>query len=79
MHNIVHDSDHNKATLYAIATANTPFMPYRNEQAVFLWFDESGEKVDKIEEMFDSAFMEDFLPKFQGYWAEKVKASGETA
>jgi hypothetical protein len=52
-------------------------MPYHNESAVFLWFDESGQKVEKIEEMFDSAFMEDFLPKFQGYWAEKMKEQAQ--
>ena len=50
--------------------ADTPFGPYKNEQAVFLWFNEEG-KVGKIEEMFDSAFMNDFLPKFQQYVAQE--------
>jgi hypothetical protein len=52
--------------------ADTPFGPYRNEQSVFLWFNEKGE-VSKIEEMFDSAVMNDFLPKFRQYMAEKTQ------
>lgn len=46
-------------------------MPYHNEQAVCLWFNESGE-INKIEEMFDNAFMNDFLPKFHDYMAQKA-------
>jgi hypothetical protein len=48
-------------------------MPYHNEQAVFVWFDESGENIAKIEEMFDAAFMDEFLPKFHHYMAEKMQ------
>jgi hypothetical protein len=40
---------------------------------VFVWFDESGENIAKIEEMFDAAFMDEFLPKFHHYMAEKMQ------
>lgn len=47
-------------------------MPYHNEQAVFVWFDDNGQ-INKVEEMFDSAFMNDFMPKFRQYMAEKTE------
>lgn len=60
-----------KAAIYAIAKADTLLGPYNNEHALFLWLDESGEKVEKIEEMFDDAAMKDFLPKFEQYVAQQ--------
>ena len=44
--------------------ADTEFGPYINEQAVFIEFDGSGEKVSKIEEMNDTAFRTEFDPKY---------------
>lgn len=38
---------------------------------MFVWFDESGEKINKLEEMFDSVVMRDILPKLEQYKAEK--------
>lgn len=71
MHNIVHDAAHSKAAIYAITRAETPFGPFGNEHAVFLWFDESGEYVERIEEMFDAVAMKEFLPKISQYVAER--------
>ncbi|KAH8653813.1 hypothetical protein BX600DRAFT_440865 [Xylariales sp. PMI_506] len=71
IHNVVHDVTRGKAAIYAISNATTPFGPYRNEHALFLWFDESGEKVQRIEEMFDDAAMRDFQPKFEKYIAQQ--------
>ncbi|KAF2118821.1 hypothetical protein BDV96DRAFT_642992 [Lophiotrema nucula] len=70
VHNIVHDPEHSKAALYATAKADTPFGPYNNEHALFLWFDESG-NINKMEEMFDSAFMATFQPAFRDYLVSK--------
>ncbi|KAJ0107623.1 hypothetical protein N8I77_007189 [Diaporthe amygdali] len=71
VHNIVHDPAQRKAAIYALTTANTPAGPYSNEHAMFVWFDESGEKINKLEEMFDSVVMRDILPKLEQYKAEK--------
>lgn len=60
-----------KAAIYALTKANTPFGPYQNEHAIFLWFTEDGKKVDKIEEMFDGVFMKDFMPKLERHIAEQ--------
>jgi len=74
----VHDATQGKASIYAVTDAESPFGRYHNEHCVFLWFDENGEKVERIEEMFDQIFMNDFLPKLEKYIAEKeqTKASG---
>ena len=71
MHNIVHDVAHSKAVIYAMTNANTPFGEFNNEHAVFLWFDESGKYVEKIEEMFDAVAMKEFLPKISQYVAQQ--------
>ena len=52
-----------KACIYALAKADAPWGPYQNEHALFVWFDESGEKVNKIEELFDTVVMNEVLPK----------------
>ena len=65
-----------KAVIYAVTKADTPFGPYNNEHSLFLWFDETGENVQKIEEMFDAVVMKDFLPKLEQYVAQQ-KAQAE--
>ncbi|KAI7788173.1 hypothetical protein LA080_012238 [Diaporthe eres] len=71
VHNVVHDVANGKAVIYALSKANTPIGPYQNEHALFLWFDEDGKKVEKIEEMLDGVFMKDFMPKLEKYIAER--------
>ncbi|KAK1751363.1 hypothetical protein QBC47DRAFT_307862 [Echria macrotheca] len=68
---IVHDAAKSKAAVYAVSKGKAPFGPWTNEYAVFFTFDESGEKIVKIEEMVDSAFLNDFYPKFQNYLREQ--------
>ncbi|KAI0121123.1 hypothetical protein BJ170DRAFT_600130 [Xylariales sp. AK1849] len=79
VHNIVHDAAQSKAAIYASTTADTPFGPYQNEHAIFLWFNESGEKVQKIEEMFDQIVMREFLPKLEQYAAFVSKKEARAA
>ncbi|KAL2168917.1 hypothetical protein VTG60DRAFT_6687 [Thermothelomyces hinnuleus] len=78
VHNVVHDAAQGKAAIYALSKADTPVGPYSNEHALFVWFDESGEKVTKIEEMFDSIVIKDFFPKVQAYIAQQ-KSQGPAA
>ncbi|KAL1854847.1 hypothetical protein VTK73DRAFT_8684 [Phialemonium thermophilum] len=71
VHNVVNDVAGRKAVIYAITEADTPWGPYKNEHAMFLWFTEDGGKVKKIEEMFDRVVMEDLLPKIGQYMAQQ--------
>ncbi|KAI8944953.1 hypothetical protein F4801DRAFT_158887 [Xylaria longipes] len=70
VHTVVHDAPRSKAAIYVVAQADLPVGPYSNEHALFLWFDDSGEKVKRIEEMFDETAMTDFMPKFQTFVAQ---------
>ncbi|WPA99640.1 uncharacterized protein RHO25_004258 [Cercospora beticola] len=70
IHNVVHDVAHNKAALYALSESQTPFGLFKNEHAIFLYFDASGEYVDRIEEMFDALAMKEALPKISAYVAK---------
>ncbi|PHH92986.1 hypothetical protein CDD83_2819 [Cordyceps sp. RAO-2017] len=70
VHNIVHDTAHGKAVIYAATKADTPFGPYENEHSLFVWFDETGGKVQKIEEMFDTLVMQEFQPQIENYLAQ---------
>jgi len=66
---IVHDVSRNKASVFAIASGDTPFGDFNNEYAVFLEFDDSGEKITRLDEMMDSVFLMKFFPSFKKYLA----------
>lgn len=76
IHEIVQDAARGKAAVYAISKGDTPFGIWTNEYAVFITFDESRKQIIKIEEMVDSAFMNEFFPKFQDYVRQEQDASG---
>ncbi|KAG6007653.1 hypothetical protein E4U21_005734 [Claviceps maximensis] len=61
---VVHDSARRKACIYAVVTADAACGAYVNEQALFLKFDESGEKVTRIEELNDHAFRMEWDAKY---------------
>ncbi|KAG6015672.1 hypothetical protein E4U41_004578 [Claviceps citrina] len=61
---VVHDTARAKACIYGVVRADAPCGAYANEQALFIAFDESGERVDRIEEMNDSAFRKEWDPKY---------------
>jgi hypothetical protein len=63
----VHDPARNKASIFAISTGNTPFGDFTNEYAVFVTFDESGEKITSLDKMVDSAFLMTLFPQFKRY------------
>jgi hypothetical protein len=64
VHHVVHDPDRNKAAVYALSKGTLPWGPWQLEYSVFITFTEAGDKVAVLEEMMDSAFLQDFGPKF---------------
>ncbi len=79
VHEIVHDAPKGKAVVYAITKANTPVGDWANEYAAFITFSVSGEKITKIEEVVDSAFVKEFFPKLQKFLQERQSASSEVS
>ncbi|KUJ13608.1 uncharacterized protein LY89DRAFT_622550 [Mollisia scopiformis] len=79
IHEVVHDAARSKAVVYALSKGDTPFGEWRNEYAVFLTFSESGEQIIKFEEMVDSAFFNDFFPKFQKHLQQQQLSGSSLA
>ncbi|RAL68062.1 hypothetical protein DID88_008785 [Monilinia fructigena] len=73
IYEIVHDAPRGKAVIYATSHADTPFGDFKwtNEYAVFITFTEDGTQVQKFEEMVDTAFYQEFFPKFLQYMAQQ--------
>ena len=59
-----------KTVLYALTSPDIPFRPYQNELALVFCFDAEGDKVEKIEEIFDGVFMKEFIPRLERHLAE---------
>lgn len=78
IYEIVHDVARGKAVIYATSHADTPWedFKWKNEYAVFLTFTENGEKINKVDEMLDSAFAKEFFPRFQKYLSEQGASEG---
>ncbi|KAM0795935.1 hypothetical protein BDR22DRAFT_882858 [Usnea florida] len=77
IYEIVHDAPKGKAVVYATSRADTPFGDFKwtNEYAVFVSFTEDGEQINKVEEMVDTAFYQEFFPKFQRYMSGREAPS----
>ncbi|KAB8304575.1 hypothetical protein EYC80_003954 [Monilinia laxa] len=73
IYEIVHDAPRGKAVIYATSHADTPFGDFKwtNEYAVFITFTEDGTQVQKFEEMVDTAFYQEFFPKFLQHMAQQ--------
>ncbi|KAK6858845.1 hypothetical protein PG995_004698 [Apiospora arundinis] len=73
---IVHDSSRGSAAVYATSSADTPLPDetWTNEYAIFISFTKDGTKIDRLDEMVDSAFYKDFFPKFRQYVAQQKGA-----
>lgn len=56
--------------MYASSKGALPWGPWQLEYAMFITFSEAGDKVAVLEEMLDSAFLQDFGPKFAQYLEE---------
>ncbi|RAL16200.1 nuclear transport factor 2 family protein [Aspergillus homomorphus CBS 101889] len=70
IHHVIHDPENNKAAVYAASTGKLPWGDWNLEYSAFLKFSEDGEKVARLEEMLDTAFLQDFGPKFGKYLQE---------
>ncbi|KAJ9617033.1 hypothetical protein H2200_000754 [Cladophialophora chaetospira] len=73
VHNIVYDAEARKSVLHGISTSESIVGPYRNEVILITTFNESGDKAVKIEEMFDSAYFQQFGQRLQEFMAQQQK------
>ncbi|GIZ44772.1 hypothetical protein CKM354_000796100 [Cercospora kikuchii] len=73
VHHIVHDPKRNLASILATSSGDSLFGDWRQEYAVYLRFDASGEKICQIDEMMDASFIMEFTPQFQDYLANNPR------
>lgn len=70
-HEIIVDEAGNKASIWCSSTAETPVGPYANEYTLFLYFNETGDKVVRVVEFVDSDFSRAFFGKMAKLAAQK--------
>ncbi|KAJ4369765.1 Monooxygenase dmxR10 [Neocucurbitaria cava] len=81
VYEVIHDVAKGKACIYATSHADTPFGDFKwtNECAAFITLSEDGTKVQKIEEMVDTAFFAEMAKQGAAFGAaqaaEKAKAA----
>ncbi|GAB1737384.1 hypothetical protein NU219Hw_g1529t1 [Hortaea werneckii] len=83
----VFDVDEKRAALHVFGSASSPVGKYEQEYSWFLTFNKDGTKVKRMEEMTDSAYLEEFFKRLHSYveggggkgeaWAESVRAAYE--
>lgn len=70
----VFDEHSRQSVAHGFSTATTAIGPYKMEAMIFMKFDETGEKIVKIDEMMDSAYMADFLAKLTAHMQSQTEA-----
>ena len=70
----VYDESARTSVIHGFSTATTVIGPYKMEMMIIMQFDEAGEKVVKMDEMMDSAYMNDFLAKFTAHMQAQTQA-----
>ncbi|EXJ55618.1 hypothetical protein A1O7_08547 [Cladophialophora yegresii CBS 114405] len=73
VHNAVYDAEAHKSVLHGISTSESVVGPYRNECILITSFNEAGDKAVKIEEMFDSAYFQQFSQRLQEFMSSREK------
>ena len=73
----MHDVEKSKAVVYAMFKGDFLWGLWDLEYSVFLTFSEAGDKVARLEEMLDPAFLQDFGPKFGQYLAAQARPVAE--
>ncbi|KAJ5306863.1 hypothetical protein N7508_005878 [Penicillium antarcticum] len=71
IHRIVNDPENHCAAVHASGIGESPVAEYKNEYAFFLEFNETGDKITKIEEFVDAAFSKNFLAKVLEWQAKQ--------
>ncbi|KAH7040853.1 uncharacterized protein B0I36DRAFT_16186 [Microdochium trichocladiopsis] len=68
---VVEDPVHNKVSVWAQSTADTPVGPYANEYMLLLHFDEAHEKLVKFYEFVDSKYTVEHFTKVRELMEKK--------
>ncbi|ROV88143.1 hypothetical protein VMCG_10430 [Cytospora schulzeri] len=70
IHELVEDEQGNKVMMWVSSKAQSLIGPYGNEYTILLYFNEDGDKVNKIVEFVDSAYAKDFFTRLGAHMAK---------
>lgn len=70
IHEIVEDERENKVMMWVSSKAQSLIGPYGNEYTMLLYFNEAGDRVNKIVEFVDSAYVKDFFIRLGAHMAK---------
>lgn len=71
IHELVEDDKANKTTIWCSSKADTVLGPYGNEYMMLLYFNDSGDKVEKVIEFVDSDYSKVFFGRLMKHAAEQ--------
>ncbi|ROW15308.1 hypothetical protein VPNG_03042 [Cytospora leucostoma] len=72
IHEIVEDERENKAFIWVSSKGETVIGPYGNEYTILLYFNDAGDKVEKIVEFVDSAYTKEFFTRLAKHTAKRA-------
>lgn len=70
IHELVEDDRDNKVMMWVSSKAQTLIGPYGNEYTILLYFNEAGDKVNKVVEFVDSAYVKEFFARLGTHMAK---------
>ncbi|KAI3324031.1 hypothetical protein HD806DRAFT_496263 [Xylariaceae sp. AK1471] len=65
------DVDNRSVVLHADGTADTILGPFRNEYIFIVKMDETGSRIQHVDEFVDSAAVVDLVPRIKAEWAKR--------
>lgn len=76
VHQLVEDEKANTIAIWCSSTADTIIGPYGNEYMLLLFFNEAGDKVEKVIEFVDTEYSKSFFGRLRAHLEQKeVEAS----
>lgn len=70
IHELVEDERGNKVMMWVSSKAHSLIGSYGNEYTMLLYFNEAGNKVNKIVEFVDSAYVKEFFTRLGAHMAK---------
>lgn len=71
IHQLVEDESANTVAIWCSSTADTVIGPYGNEYVLVLYFNEAGDKVERLIEFVDTEYSKSFFGRLRKYLEEQ--------
>lgn len=76
IHEMVEDEKGNKVTIWCSSVSDTVLGKYENEYMILLYFNQAGDKVERVVEFVDSAYSKAFFGRLEKFVAERSSEQG---